>query len=499
MPTAIYDYKQFEHCTKTRVICTIGPASENVETIKEMVKAGMSVTRLNLAHGNEEIHTKYIRNIKRASQELGMNVGILADIPGPKYRLGQLSLPTIELKESQTIVLDEDPTPGTKSRVCIQPKGLRNDISVGALIKIDDGIIKLRVVEITSNGIVCKVLSSSTMQPRKSVSVPGFTSGLSYITEETAKAINYVKKSSHIDFLGLSYIRNAEDIRGVRRMLQAGGSTANPWLVAKIELPSAVDNIEEILEESDAIMVARGDLGVEIPLADIPEVQKKIIFKANQAGKPAITATQMLESMINLPQPTRAEVTDVHNAILDGTDAIMLSAETSVGKHPALVTKFMKQIALKAEQHADYVAIAKRRRPLTAVDDTIACNAVKVATGLKVKAIVAFTETGGTAQRVASFRPKVPIIAYVRDAESITKLSLIWGIIPIPARKYDHILEMFYEGSKISTELGYTKNGELIVVILGMPIGVPRNTNLLRVIQIPEPDPTLLYPTQLEK
>ena len=478
------NYQRNQNFPRTRIVCTIGPATGTKEIIRKLIKAGMSVARLNLAHGDASVHREYIKNLREVSVELEANIGILADLPGPKYRLGGMVAP-IKLKKGQTLILSEDDELGTPEKVSVHPIGLRNDISPGTRININEGVVELEATEITDNSIICTVILPGPLEQRKSVTAPGFTSTLDYFTDETVAALETASKSD-VDFVGLSYVRNVEDVRAVRAFLKE--RNVSPWLVAKIEVKQGVENIESVLAECEAVMVARGDLGVEMPLAEVPGVQKRVIAAANKAGKPAITATQMLESMISSPKPTRAEVTDVHNAILDGTDAIMLSAETSIGAYPVDSVALMREIALKAEEHLEYSTIARRRSPVIAVDDIIAKNSVKVAEGIKAKAITAFTETGNTAQRVAAFRPSVPIIALVQDMRALTKLSLVWGVNPVQAEKYSQPQEMFYKGSQIAMDMGYAGDGDHIVVVLGMPVGVHRNTNLIRVVKLPEPE-----------
>jgi pyruvate kinase len=327
------------------------------------------------------------------------------------------------------------------------------------------------------------------MKTNKAVTAPGNTSTLDYFTSETLRALEFVE-SSDIDFVGLSYVRNADDMLRVRAHLQKAGK--NPQLVAKIEIQQAVNNLVEILDESDAIMVARGDLGVELPFERVPSVQKQIIRMANEAGKPVITATQMLESMIEQPSPTRAEATDVYNAVRDGTDAIMLSGETSVGKFPFRAVNAMTRIAKRAESYLEYPMLAERHRAAAkkgglAVDNAIADGAVVAASSLQAKAIVAFTESGSTAGRVAAFRPSVPLFALTPDFTGGAKLALRWGVIPVVVKQFTQLQDMFHAGSQLVLETSIAREGDVIVVVVGLPIGVAGTTNLLRVITLPEP------------
>ncbi len=471
---------------RTRIVCTIGPATDDEELIGEMIDAGMSVARLNLAHGSRADHERYIAKIRKAEEGRDIEVGILADLPGPKYRLGEMTVPAIHLNEGAEFILRKNPIDGTQHEASINPPGLYKDIVSGARVLINEGVVELIAEEVKDGDIHCRVSIGGEIQRHKSVTAPGFTSTLGYFTDETMAALD-MAANAEIDFVGLSYIRNTDDLRAVRSFLKERGFT--PDLVAKIELRQAVENIERIVEEADAIMVARGDLGVEMPLQDVPGVQKRIIAVSNHAGKPVITATQMLESMIGAPRPSRAEVTDVHNAVVDGTDAIMLSAETSVGKYPLRAVRFMAAIARSAEEQTDYSRIAARRSLGPAmVDDTIAASASRVAEELGAVAIIAFTESGSTAKRVATFRPSVPIIAPVRRLEALRTLTLCWGIRPILSKPYTEVQSIFRAGSEIAVSMGYAKEGDLIVIVAGIPIGVPGNTNLLRVIRVPAID-----------
>jgi pyruvate kinase len=449
----------------------------------------MSVGRLNLSHGSSEEHHSYVKVLREAAEEMGVAVGILADLPGPKYRVGEMEQPEITLISGQHFVLQSRPRKGNAERANVWPLGLPKDIKKGSQVLIDEGSVELRVEKIEGDEIHCRVTLGGVMKPNKAVTAPGNTTTVDYFTPETVDALEFVK-SSDIDFVGLSYIRDAGDVKRVREFLSNAGQT--PQLVAKIEIQQAVDNLSEILIESDAVMVARGDLGVELPFERVPSVQKRIIRMANEIGKPVITATQMMESMIESPSPTRAEATDVYNAVRDGTDAIMLSAETSVGKYPFRAVQAMTRIAKRAESYLEYPMLAKRRREAAMkgglpVDDAIANAAVVTATSLNAKAIVAFTSSGSTAGRVAAYRPSKPLLALITDISAGAKLALRWGVIPVVVPEYFNIQDMFTAGSELALETKIAKQGDVIIAVVGLPIGVPGTTNLLRVITLPEP------------
>ncbi|MCH8909564.1 MAG: pyruvate kinase [Chloroflexi bacterium] len=474
---------------RTRIVCTIGPATGTLSRIKRLIRSGMSVGRLNLSHGTPDEHHAYVRMLRDAAEEMGIAVGILADLPGPKYRVGEMEQDEILLVTGQHFVLQVAPCGGNSERANVWPPGLHNDIKRGSQVLIDEGTVEMRVESIQGTDINCRVTLGGVMKPNKAVTVPGNTSTLDYFTSETEKALKFVE-SSDVDFVGLSYVRNADDMQRVRAHLLKAGKT--PQLVAKIEIQQAVDNLVEILDESDAIMVARGDLGVELPFEKVPAVQKQIIRMANEAGKPVITATQMLESMIEQPSPTRAEATDVYNAVRDGTDAIMLSGETSIGKFPFRAVNAMARIAKRAESYLEYPMLAERHMAAAmkgglGVDDAIAAGAVVAASRLNAKAIVAFTESGSTAGRVASYRPPMPLFALTPDFTGGAKLALRWGVIPVVVQHFEQLQDMFYAGSQLVLETSIAKEGDVIVVVVGLPIGFAGTTNLLRVITLPEP------------
>jgi pyruvate kinase len=449
----------------------------------------MSVGRLNLSHGNSSDHHAYVAVLRQAAEEMGVAVGILADLPGPKYRVGEMSQPEITLTTGQHFILQRTPCEGSEERANVWPHGLHNDIRKGAPVLIDEGSVELRVESIDDAEIHCRVTMGGVMKPNKAVTAPGNTTTVDYFTPETEEALAFVA-GSDIDFVGLSYVRDGGDVERVREHLAKSGNS--PQLVAKIEIQQAVDNLAGILEQSDAVMVARGDLGVELPFERVPSVQKRIIRMANEIGKPVITATQMMESMIESPSPTRAEVTDVYNAVRDGTDAIMLSAETSVGKHPFRAVQAMTKIAKRAERFLEFPKHAGRRRDAAskgglAVDDAIADSAAVVASSLNAKAIVAFTASGSTAARVAAYRPVTPLFALTPDIGAGAKLALRWGVIPVVVANYTNVQDMFHAASDLALETNLAKQGDAIVVVAGSPIGVSGTTNLIRVISLPEP------------
>lgn len=474
---------------RTRIVCTIGPASGTPVMVERLIRQGMSVARLNLSHGSREDHERFVEVIRKVSAQLGVSIGILADLPGPKYRVGVMQGHEQELHRNTDFTLYAEERQGTASGVNVWPVGLHEDVRRGAKILLDEGKVELRVTEVKDRDIHCRVTRSGILKDNKAVTAPGHTSTLDYFTHETIAALQFALDVD-VDFIGLSYIRDINDLIRVRERVKEAGRSC--LLVSKIEIKQAVDNLNSILDASDAVMVARGDLGVELPIEMVPGVQKRIIRRANECGKPVITATQMLESMIESPTPTRAEATDVHNAVRDGTDAIMLSGETSIGRNPARVVQQMARIARRAEMFLDYEALATRRQEYTTrtdhrVGDAIAYSAVVTGGDLNAKVILAFTESGATAARIAAFRPQLPVISLSPDPAVGRRLSLRWGVVPMVVPSFETVQEMFYAGSEIALSTGYAKEGELALAVVGMPIGIGGTTNLLRVITLPEP------------
>jgi len=470
---------------KTKIVCTIGPSSDSIEIIEGLIDAGMNVARMNLSHGNETDHKKIISNLRKAAKNREIYLPILADLPGPKYRVGKIKNGSIEVLENQNILFECDNENSNSKKINIWPSGLNNDIEIGAILMIDDGAVELEVTDINKTKIETKVKLSGKISSNKAVVARGFPSMLDYFTDETENALNFVI-SNDIDYIGLSYVRNSEDIKRVKKKI----GDKKLRIISKIELQKALDNLDEIIDISDAVMVARGDLGVHLPISKVPSAQKNIINLSNKKGKEVITATQMLESMTENPQPTRAESTDVHNAVLDGTDAIMLSGETSVGNYPVRAVEFMREISEIAEKDTNHNYIRKLRLENinsaneNLVDELIAHGAATIAEQLNAKLIVAFTESGSTAARVASYRPSQPVIALSPDQNAEINLGLRYGVNTINVSNFNQIEIMFEYANNIVKEMNLASRGDSIVVVAGLPIGVKGNTNLIRVINI---------------
>jgi len=467
---------------KTKIVCTIGPSSDSVQVIEELIDAGMNVARMNLSHGNEKDHKKIISNLRKAAKNRNIYLPILADLPGPKYRVGEINNEIIEVTENQTILFECDNEKTNSKEINIWPSGLNNDVDTGAILMIDDGAVELEVTGIDQTIIKTKVKLSGKISSNKAVVARGFPSMLDYFTGETESALNFVILND-IDYIGLSYVRNSNDIKRVKKKI----GNKKLRIISKIELQKALDNLDEIIDNSDAVMVARGDLGVHLPISKVPSAQKYIINLSNKKGKEVITATQMLESMTENPQPTRAESTDVHNAVLDGTDAIMLSGETSVGNYPVRAVEFMREISEIAEKDTNHNYIRKQRLEninSNLVDELIAHGAATISEQLNAKLIVAFTESGSTAARVASYRPSQPVIALSPDQNAEINLGLRYGVNTINVSNFDQIELMFEYANNIVKEMNLADKGDSIVVVAGLPIGVKGNTNLIRVINI---------------
>ena len=455
----------------------------------DLIRAGMSVARLNLSHGDSESHRNYVKDVRAAAEITGAPIGILADLPGPKYRSGDVDEGTIQLERGARLTLTASTV--KNHRRSHHRLAARNPPRCFGRFSNPDRRGRHRVSGRTCRR--CRRSLPGDVTRRAGISQSrndaGITSTLDYLTNETRSALEFVKEND-VEFVGLSYVRNSIDLEQVKGCLK--DSTYPHQLIAKIEVAEGVNNLKSILDQVDGLMVARGDLGVELPIEDVPGIQRRMIREANDAGKVVITATQMLESMIESSQPTRAEASDVHNAVRDGSDAIMLSGETSIGKYPVRTVEYMAQIARRAEEELDYSGLLERRREAReasgqSLDEAIAYGAVRTARAVGASVILAFTESGSTAARVASYRPSTPLVAMLRDETAGSRLTLRWGLITLYAPEFSLLQQMFPEGSRAAKETGFASDGDLAVAVAGIPIGVPGNTNLLRVIRIPEP------------
>jgi pyruvate kinase len=471
---------------KTKIVCTIGPSSESLDMLKKLISAGLNVARLNFSHGDFEEHGNRIINIRRACKELNSTVAILLDTKGPEIRLGKLKEEPVELVQGEHIVLTTEEMLGDAKRVSITYKNLPNDVHIGSTILIDDGLIGLKVVDIRGSEIQCRIINGGQIKSKKGVNVPGVRISLPGITEKDRNDIIFGIEQG-IDFIAASFVRKASDVLEIRELLERYNAS-HIQIISKIENQEGVDNMDEILEVSDGLMVARGDLGVEIPAEEVPLVQKSMIEKCNRAGKPVITATQMLDSMQRNPRPTRAEASDVANAIFDGTDAIMLSGETAAGKYPLESVQTMSRIAERAESALPYreIFVKQSLAQQTNVTEAISQAVANSSLDLDAKAIITSTESGYTARMVSKYRPKAPIIAVTPREQVMRRLCLIWGAFPVKGEIADTTDQMIEMAVDSGIRMGYIRLGDLVVITAGVPVGRSGTTNLIKIHHVGE-------------
>ena len=467
---------------RTKIVCTIGPASEDKVMLKKLVKAGMNVMRLNFSHGDYEEHSKKMQTMREVNAELGTNVAILLDTKGPEIRTGDFVDGKTEFKKGQTSVICVEDIEGTSDRFTITYKSLYEDVKPGSVILVNDGQVELVVEKIDGSNIICLCKNDGIVKNKRGINVPGIELSFDFVSEKDRADIEFGCKQD-VNFIAASFVRRPQDVLDVKRILVENGKPGIQ-IIAKIENSEGVEKIDEIIKVADGIMVARGDLGVEVPAEDVPLIQKSIIKKCKAAGKVVITATQMLESMQENPRPTRAEVSDVANAIYDGTDAIMLSGESAQGKYPEESVKVMSKIAVKTESTLDYNSIFKKAIK-TAANDTseaICISVAEIASKFNVKAIIAFTESGFTARKMSRYRPVCPIIAATPRGDTMRKLSLHWGVTTTKCGHMDTTEGLLNLAEVIAKEHG-VESGEQILVTGGTP-GVSGQTNYLQLITV---------------
>ena len=468
---------------KTKIICTIGPASESEERLRELMLAGMNVARFNFSHGtHEEQKAKYERVLK-VRKELGLPVATMLDTKGPEIRLRDFEGGKVELKAGETFTLTTEEIMGTAQRATISYKNLKNDISVGTTLLIDDGLIELEVEKISGEDIICRVINGGFVSNHKGVNVPGAILSMPYISDADMEDILFGIKEGY-ELIAASFVRSKEDIYELRKILQEHGSDMK--IIAKIENMQGIENLEEILEASDGVMVARGDMGVEIPMEEVPVLQKKMIKMANAQGKHVITATQMLESMINHPRPTRAEATDIANAIYDGTTAIMLSGESAAGKYPVEAVKTMARIAESAEKDIDYRSRMRRNDEgdKSEITNAIAYATCSAAMDLNAAAIITVTMSGYTAEAISRFKPSCPIIGCAVNERVCDQLNLLWGVNPLLIKEEENSEELFADAVTAAKEAGYVNTGDIVVITAGVPLGITGTTNMIHVVEV---------------
>ena len=468
---------------RTKIVCTLGPSTSNQQIIEDLIKSGMSIARLNMSHGLQNDHLAMAQNVRNASDKLKKPIGIMVDVPGTKFRIGPVKAGVVHLDINDNVQLSSTNISKQDKHFNIVPEGIENNIEIGDSILVDDGLIELKVVLKEAATLKCNVIRGGRITEGRGVASPGKSSQNLFPSVKATQALEFAAKIN-ADFVALSTITNPKDIVRAKKILSENG--VSPFIISKIERQEAMTNFDSILSASDGIMVARGDLGVDVQLAKVPVIQKEIITKSNAAGKPVITATQMLESMINSSIPTRAEVTDVANAIFDGTDAIMLSGETSIGKFPIEATQVMTDVALETEPALPYekLILEKQVHQESKTDDVISYDACQSAHQLNAQAIIAFTESGSTAGRVSKYRPKTPILALTPKKEVQRLLTIRWGVTPITIKTLSTVEDFFGEAKTKAMEVMGAQTGDTIVLVAGLPIGVAGGTNLMRILEI---------------
>lgn len=468
---------------KTKIICTVGPATDDENVLKNMMRAGMNVARFNFSHGEYDIHTERLNEVIRLRDELDIPVATLLDTKGPEIRLGDFENPDgVEIKAGDTFTLTTNECLGDETRAFVNYDGLPDDVSAGTKILINDGLVSMIVQRVVGCDIVCTVIDGGLLTNHKGVNVPGVELNMPYLSQKDMNDLSFGAKMD-FDFIAASFCRSATDITIMRNYLEAIG-WKDAKIIAKIENGQGVDNIDEIIKVADGIMVARGDMGVEVPFEKIPAIQKMIIEKVYMAGKIVVTATQMLESMIENPRPTRAEITDVANAIYDGTSAIMLSGESAVGKHPVEAVETMARIAETTESDIDYKSRFNHfyQRPENR-DITAAISHATVTTAhdLNAAAIVTVTKSGTTARMISKFRPFTPIVGATTNQKIYRQLVLSWGVLPVMCDEKQNTDELFDHAVEVSQKAGAIRKGDLAVITAGIPLGISGTTNMLKV------------------
>ena len=465
---------------KTKIVCTLGPATDNYQTMKRLIKAGMNVARLNMSHGTHEEHAARIEMVKRARAELGQAVAIMLDTKGPEIRIRTFEGGKAELTDGNYFTLTTEECEGNNARVAISYPDLPKFVKPGDVILLNDGLIELKVDSVAPRDIVCVVTHGGELSNRKSINLPGIFIDMPYVSKTDENDLIFGAEQD-VDYVALSFVRNASDVKEVKGILNRNGDK-NIQIISKIENRDGVNNIKEILDESDGIMVARGDMGVEIPFEELPAIQKHLIDLCYKQGKKVITATQMLESMITNPRPTRAEISDVANAIYDGTSALMLSGETAMGKYCIETVKTMAKIAEKTESSIEFKKRFHTLDPeIKTITDAISHATVEAAFDLGAKAIIALSHSGFTARKVSRFRPECLIIAATLSEKAYNQLALNWGVLPVLGVELTESATLFKSAVEWAKGTGYIKDGDLVIITGGIPVGIAGNTNTMRI------------------
>lgn len=478
----------------TKIVFTLGPASRNLETIKSILMNGGNVARLNFSHEDHKAHQRSVELVRTASRQLDIQVAIFMDLQGPKIRIGKLETDSVILENDQQFIITTEAIVGNNQKVSIDYTNLHNEVKPGNRILLDDGMLELVVESIEGKNIITRVIDGGVLKSRKGVNLPNISlSNIPSVTEKDRADLKFAF-DQNLDFVALSFVRKANDVKELKNIMQKQFGKTLP-IIAKIEKPEAVDDIDNIIDVADVIMVARGDLGVETSPEKVPIIQKTIIRKCNLAGKPVITATQMLESMMENPRPTRAEANDVANAILDGTSAIMLSGETAAGKYPLEAVKMMNKIAYETENSLQFkklvleklinIDILMERRQKNPTE-AVGMAAVELAEAIGAKFIVCFTESGSTARLISKFRPDIKVIGFSPILSTVRQLCIAWGVCPLETKKVTSVDELLYGAAEALKFKGWVKDGDFIVITAGVPVGRPGNTNLIKVVKIEE-------------
>lgn len=466
---------------KTKIVCTLGPATDDIEVLDGIIDAGMNVARFNFSHSNYGEHLKRLAALKDARKRKNKYIAALLDTKGPEIRVGQFKDGPIMLEMGSEFTLTTRDVEGTSEIVSVTYKDLPKDVRIGTTILVDDGLIELEVIEKDETDIKCRVINPGKVSNNKGVNLPGTVVSMPYMSQKDIDDINFAV-DNHFDFIAASFVRTAGDVLKIRRILDERNCSSIS-IIAKIENKQGVENIDEILQVSDGVMIARGDMGVEIPYEDVPVIQKMIIKKAAKAGKMTITATQMLESMMNNPRPTRAETADVANAVFDGTGAIMLSGETAVGKYPIEAVKTMATVAIRAEEAINYRGrfFGAERKSNPNVTDAISHATVTTAHDLNARAIVTVTKSGTTAKNIAKYRPGCDIIACATSISVCRQLSLVWGVEAVLADEAYETFDLFDKCIDKTVDLKLLSKGDTAVITAGLPLGIAGTTNMIKV------------------
>ena len=473
---------------KTKIICTLGPAVDSEDMLRTLIRAGMDAARFNFSHGSHPEHLARLNRLKSVRDAMGRPVATILDTKGPEIRIKSFDAKTVTLETGDPFTLTTDDEVGDRSRVSVTYPKLHQELAPGQQVLIDDGLVAIRVEEIAGHDIRCTVENGGTLSANKSINIPGVHIRLPALTEKDVADIRFGVEND-FDYIAASFVRRAADVEAVRQVLRDCGGE-NVKIIAKIENQEGVDNVDEILAAADGIMVARGDLGVEIPAARVPVLQKQMIRKGLQAGKPVITATQMLDSMMRNPRPTRAEVSDVANAVFDGTGCVMLSGETAGGKYPVESLTAMAGIVTEAEQSIDYWRRFQKQRitPASNINDAITHTCCLTAMDLNATAILAATSSGRTARMICRFRPACPVAALTMHEKVRRQLAICWGVIPLLTGEVNSTDRIFSLSAEVARKEGLVKNGDTVVITAGVPLGKSGSTNLIKAQVIDEED-----------